>query len=1078
MANMLESLSSLLRDCLEGDPPKPSILEGLDQRIGELFIVSADPSGEGLEHWLSVLRSITGDAALRETLLVRSLQKKLPRVAEALALAGAIGVQWEAGGAGPRSFSINWDYLSQLMHNPGSAVLNKLLLTVQKIEDVKALQALILLWVAGPQALLKLEYEKQGFLSLPLPGVPGADLSQLLALINSPIALPLPFAVPLDLAALMTEAQPPVDGLLGTVALEGPAAFDQLDDLAVVIRLKNPADLRSKSVDLGDRWQLTFATPETSATELRLQFGSNGLDQDLRSNGTVTVLVGRTPAPDGKYALLLGAIDGTHFAVGAIRAGITFIPAGSNPAGPLFGLTLQLDPVEFAVAPDFLKFLNFGVKIPPVIIFESAVNTSYLEGNGPSGQDGQGNAPALGVQFSTDIGLSLGSPGALLAVDSMTTRLEVAVADHGLNFRAMFRYGARAELGPLKATMDGAGVWLGRWTNQSAGLLPPTGIGISLKAGPVAGGGFLAVLGPDEFGGALQLKVLDIGAFAYGLYKTLPGGGPSFVALIGIRLPVPGIQVGFGFAVSGFGGLVGINREANTDLLRERLASGAAGDVLFNQNPMQNAPKLLGDMNLFFPAADGIFLIGPTLQLNWLSLFTLDVGLFIELPGPRKIFIAGSARLVVGSEDFALVYLRMDFVGGIDLTKSLVFFDGALVNSQILGFIKISGGIALRMAYGVNGYFLFSVGGFHPSFNPGNLELPKLARAGIGFDLGIVWFKQEMYLAITSNTFQFGTNTEAGVKIGPFGAHGWFRFDALIQFKPFHFEAGVDAGFDIEFEGVSFCGVRVRGTLSGPGPLVLHAEASVRIIIKISKNVTITLDGNPPEKLPTIANLAEHLKEELGKPANVRTEGTDPSVVFAAGTADGALLSAVGDLVWEQKRVPLNLDLQKAEGIDLGGWRRLEISCSQATAGPEFDLFGTGTFLKLSDAQALNSTRFIQEQSGLRLAGSANMKQGPQATKTVTLRLVKLPTRSLFALTADALSASSVLSEVLGQRFAGAPVKKESAKILVHGEAWSSCADGRVAPGLTAGQATAAAARTGALASPAGSPALNLAGVL
>ncbi|XTR52346.1 DUF6603 domain-containing protein [Pseudarthrobacter sp. So.54] len=638
-------------------------------------------------------------------------------------------MQWEPGdgGTGPHSFSINWDYVSALTRNPGSAVLNRLLLTIQKIDDVKALQALILLWIAGPQALLKLEYEKQGFLSLPIPGLPGVDLQQLLDLINSPITLPLPFDVPLDLDAFRTAALPPVEGPLGTVTLEGPAAFDQLDDLAVVVQLKKPADLRTKSVDLGGRWQLTFDTPENSATELRLQFGSRGPDPAARSDGTVTVLLGRTPAPDGKYALLLGAVDGTHFAVQVIRAGLTF-----NPTGPLFGFTVQLAPVEFAVSPDFLKFLNFGIKIPALLTFESAVNTSYLQGKGPTGQDGQGSPPALGIQFSTDIGLNLGSPGARLSVDSMTTRLEATVAGRGINFRALFRYGASAELGPLTATMDGAGVWLGRWTNGNAGLLPPTGIGISLKAGPVDGGGFLAVLGPDEFGGALQLKILGIGAFAYGLYKTLPGGGPSFVALIGIRLPPPGIQIGFGFAVSGFGGLVGINREANTDLLRERLASGAAGDVLFNQNPMHNAPKLLGDMGQFFPAADGVFLIGPTLQLNWLSLFTLDVGLFIELPGPRKIFVAGSARLVVGSEDFALVYLRLDFVGGVDLTKSLVFFDGALVNSQILGFIKISGGVALRMAYGANGYFLFSVGGFHPSFNPGNLELPRLARAASG----------------------------------------------------------------------------------------------------------------------------------------------------------------------------------------------------------------------------------------------------------------------------------------------------------------------------------------------------------
>ena len=174
---------------------------------------------------------------------------------------------------------------------------------------------------------------------------------------------------------------------------------------------------------------------------------------------------------------------------------------------------------------------------------------------------------------------------------------------------------------------------------------------------------------------------------------------------------------------------MGINRRADTDRVRERLFSGAAGDVLFNDNPMQNAPKLLGDMQLFFPDAQGSFLIGPTLQINWLYILKLDVGVFIELP-TGNFFIAGSARLVIGSEEFALVYLRMDFIGGVDQTKSLISFAAALVNSHVLGIFRITGGVVLRIAYGINGYFLFTVGGFHPSFRPGAMELPRVARVG------------------------------------------------------------------------------------------------------------------------------------------------------------------------------------------------------------------------------------------------------------------------------------------------------------------------------------------------------------
>jgi Family of unknown function (DUF6603) len=342
----------------------------------------------------------------------------------------------------------------------------------------------------------------------------------------------------------------------------------------------------------------------------------------------------------------------------------------------------------------------------------------------------------------------------------------------GLRFLVEQRYAARGTFGPLSAIMDGAGFSFGNWPNESIGALPPLGIGIAIKAGPVDGGGFIKYFKEsDEFGGALQVKILGIGAFAYGLYRTLANGDPSFVTLIGIRLPPPGIQISFGFAISGFGGLVGINRRANTDLLRERLASGTAGDVLFNDDPMANAPKLLGDMQQLFPSEPGTFLIGPTLQINWLYILKLDAGVFIELPGPRQIFIAGSARLVIGSEAFALVYLRMDFIGGIDFVKSLIYFDGALVNSHVLGIFRITGGIALRIGFGPNSFFVFSVGGFHPSYHPDNFALPTLARVGVSYDLGVVWFKQEMYLALTSNTFQLGAKVEAGARPGSdFGA--------------------------------------------------------------------------------------------------------------------------------------------------------------------------------------------------------------------------------------------------------------------------------------------------------------------
>lgn len=1076
MANMLESVTNLLKKSLEGEPPPPAILNSIGDRLGELLAVSVDPSGAGIERWLAKLRAITNDTRLHDTLIVRALQMQFPRLAEALTLISVIGFEWQ--GTTPAAFSIDRQKLNDLFSQPGPMALSLLLGKLQNLDDLKALQVLLLMLISSPQALLALEYRQQGFLGLPLGGVPGINSDELLQLINdlvnSPISLPLPLALPLNLEQYKLLAGPAANGPQGSITLDGPNAFNQLEDLALDLHLLDLALTKSKRVDLGGGWALSFTSGEGGDKHFRLQFDATRLDPAVRP-GDFGIFVGKQPADAN--AVLLGDANGSHFAIRSVRFGLQL---RSN--GPLFDVVLKLEQIAFVLKPDFLKFLSFGMDIPAQLRFESNVDLLYTQGQGLSGQAGTAALPGLSTQFATPLNLVIGGAAAGLSVDQVVTRLDLSLDNGQLRFRVQFRYGAHAHVGPLSAVMDGAGVWIGRWSDGNGGLLPPQGIGLALDAGPVNGGGFLKVISANEFAGGLQLKILGIGAFAYGLYKTLPSGDVSVVALIGIRLPMPGIQLSFGFAISGFGGLVGINRRADTDRLRERLSSGAAGDVLFNDNPMQNAPKLLGDMQLFFPNEQNIFLVGPTLQMNWLYILKLDVGVFIELPGPRKLFIAGSARLVLGSEEFALVYLRMDFIGGIDTTKSLIFFDAMLVNSHVLGIFRITGGVALRIAYGDNGYFLFTVGGFHPSFNPGPMELPRVPRVGVSVSLGPVWIKQEMYLAITSNSFQLGSRIEAGIEIGPISAHGWFGFDALIQFKPFYFIARVDAGFDVEVAGVSLCSVHVEGQLSGPGPLVLQARASVRILfVKISGSITLELSSNPPETIITIPNLPEHLRAELRKADNLRMEGEDRSVIFGPSAGGAAKLFApVGELIWEQKRAPLNLGIEKIEGVNLNGWHTLKITSGLPEQQREEDWFGVGTYLKLADSEALNTSRFARQQSGLRI-GAGAMGLGPQIEAEITITLIKLPQRLRFSDLLSAQYLNSALTTVLGEKQRGAQLVPGEPKVAVKQEGWNAhSAQGaqQNTESLNAVQAFVQAKQTGGIALPATSKPLDLTGVL
>ena len=1086
MANILQSITSLINTSIAGSPPPPPILLGIPNRLNELMDVSVDPSGAGITRWLAKLHDITNDKKLHETLLVRLLQMHFTRMAELLTLLGIIKFEWADDPETPVAFSIDWDKLNSITSDPGTEALTLLLSKVQAIADVGALKVLLLMLFSAPDALLALEYRKQGFMRLPVSPIPGIGTDELMDMINSlvqsPLQLALPFTLPLSFDDFKNNAKPNVNGAIGALIIDGPTlpgdfdAGDKLKGIAIIIHLLSIENLITKTIDLGDEWFLSFSSNDTGAKDIRLQFNTKGIAVGFPSTGGLGINL--TKKPEDK-ALLIGEADGTHFSIKSIGVGINL-----NAVAPIFVVNINFNEIEFALKPDFLKFLSFGLSIPNQLQFQSDLAVSYVQGKGLTAQGTNGGLPALGMQFTTPLNLKIGGSGAGISVDQVTTRLEVKLENGNVYFQAIFRYGATAQFGPLKAILDGAGVWVGRWTNGNGGLLPPQGIGISLDAGPVSGGGFLKIISDNEFAGALQIKILGIGAFAYCIYKTLPTGQISFVALIGIRLPPPGIQISFGFAVSGFGGLVGINRKADTDLIRERLASGGAGDVLFNDDPMKNAPKLLGDMQLFFPDEKGSFLIGPTLQINWLYIIKLDLGFFIQIPGP-KFFIAGSAKLVIGSEEFALVYLRMDFVGGIDFAKSLIFFDAALVNSNVLAIFKITGGVALRISYGENGYFLFSVGGFHPAFNPGAMELPKVPRVGVGYSFGVIWLKQEMYLAVTSNTFQLGCKIEAGLEIGPIAAHGWFAFDALIQFKPFYFVGNIDAGFDVEVAGVSLCSVHVSGLLSGPGPLVLQARASVKILfVRISGDITIELNSNPPENIITIKDIPNHLKDqgELKKEENLRAEGDDKSVVFGPSVEGVKLYSPVSKFIWEQKRVPLNLNIQKVEGIELEGWHKLEPSTTLAgiTIAPQQDWFGVGTFLKLPDSEALNNARFVLQQAGI-IIGDSAMSDFDIIPVEIKISLVKLPKREKFALFTSMQYVNSGLASLLGERINGPKLEPGKAQVTVGQEEWNSHSkDGAVqnSTSLNAIQAFTESKITSGIALPKGEKIINLTGII
>jgi hypothetical protein len=1078
MPSIIQTITDALQAALSGDPgPPPAILDGVD--LSQLSAVSTDWSD--LTAWLNHLDQITSRPVL-DTLIVRAIQQNAPRVAEALTFLGIITAEYVTDSTRLHHFTLDRNRLNALINDPASVAgdINWWLGKAGNPESLSQMQVFLTLLVVAPDVLVALEYKKEGFLALPAQTKPvtGSDLARLIEkLVNSPTHIPLPSAV-----------FPAVDDLLAALSPAPHASVFELDagtafpeGLSLTLRLEDVQAAVGKTARLGD-WVLSFASDAGGGQEFRIAY-TGGTWQRTDGNSTAFTLTLRKQPAANSPALVIGDPDGTRLEAERAALSLRLLPTGKEG---VFSLGAELEQAALAVSTGLLRILSAGLALPDNLRFTSDIKLDYLQGVG-FGAQGSPNAPALGLHFAKPLTMQIGTSAANLTLERVTVHLEKQAT--ALKWRLALRTSASAQFGPMRLIMDGAGAWFGRWDNdQALGALAPDGIGLTIRAGIIEGGGFLAV--SDEgrrFAGALTLKLLAFNVFAFGILTKLKGDKLSFVAVIGVRFP-GGIQLGFGFMVTGVGGLIGINRRANTDLLRERLASGASGNVLFCDDPVKNAPNLLGDLDAFFPPEPDVFIIGPTLQLSWMAIVRLDVGVFIELPGPRKIFIAGSARVVIGiSENAALVFLRMDFIGGIDFTQRLIFFDAQLVNSHVLGMLSITGGIAFRLAYGSPGYFVLTVGGFHPGFNPEPMNVPSIARVGAALSVNVVaeiWMRLEMYVAFTSNTFQVGANIEAGMVLGPISAHGWFRFDALIQFDPFYFEAAIDAGFDLEAAGISIASARVEGTLVGPGPVVIHARASIkRLFIKVSGSATFRLGDDNGDKQDILPSAFPALLDEI-KTQNLRAAGDDPDVILRpdlALPADGILVAPVGSLIWEQKRAPLKTDLERFGGYALARVERFDVTSDTHPLDPkpEEDQFAAGTFTHLDQSEALNNATFQPLPSGVRALAGDPAYVGP-ITPDLTIDLFRVPelTRNtITGLLAPYLNGALV--SMLRERHTVPPVSGGAAKVRVSGETWTAYStDGSpLAEAQSPIQAFQTARRWGGFAVPATDITVDLTGV-
>lgn len=552
--------------------------------------------------------------------------------------------------------------------------------------------------------------------------------------------------------------------------------------------------------------------------------------------------------------------------------------------------------------------------------------------------DGANSSVGLGVWVKGTLEL----PGVILAIDNVriTQSLRMKVEDGRLALRT---------LGPELSGPDGA--------RAELSLPGFTGGGYLKRQGTVWQGAFTATLGPVAVNG----------------FAILNTRTSSLLVLLSSDLPVP-IQLPFGFTLAGVGGLVGINRRADATGLFAALQAGTLADFMFPRNAVSEAPRILPALEGSFPEKPGGFIVGPMLKLGWgtPSLASAAVGVFV---GEEGVVVLGKFLINLPFEDAPLIKLQAMMLGTINAGGLTI--GASLTGSSIVG-LPITGDIMLRTRGGSDPLFAFSAGGFHPAFTPPE-GMAGLKRIGTEVSPGgFLRARLGAYLAVTTNTVQFGAAAELEAKVAGFGISGGFAFDSLIMLDPFGFMADFSAHVSVECADFSVGSVRLSGHFSGPTPWRIRGRASISILwfdVDVVVPEITWGDSSAPE-LPASRVPAAVLAQALVDPGNWTQAASQlPAVVqqSPAATAGTAALHPLADVSFSQNSVPLHLELQRMDGRPLSQPVTLGLLCKDGPSlGNTRALFPPSQF-RIMDAQAsLAAGGYLSSDAGVVLSGRAD----------------------------------------------------------------------------------------------------------
>lgn len=490
---------------------------------------------------------------------------------------------------------------------------------------------------------------------------------------------------------------------------------------------------------------------------------------------------------------------------------------------------------------------------------------------GWSARDGIYFSSGTGFEFSIPVNQSVG-PATIRSIFlsvSFNSQLNLA-----------FGASVSVRLGPITVGVDriGAIASVSSSENGNLGLvqvdhlrfLAPIGATLTVSGNAITGGGVLHYdRDIQRYAGALQLQFDEINLSATGLITTAPGEFSMLVSICTVFNPP--IQLAFGFILMGVGGLIGVHRTMDIDTLREGLRKRTLDSIMYPQDVIGNADKIIGDLESVFPREQGRFIIGPMVKIAWGTppIIQADIALVLELPAPIRVVILGQLEAKLPTADDALIEIHLDVMGVIDVTNKTLAIDATLYDSRILEF-ALSGDAALRLSWGDNPQFALSLGGFHPKFTPPP-NFPALRRLSLSLGSGgALQISSQAYFALTPNSLQFGVQANLFAKAGKASIQGYIGFDTLIYFSPFSFVAEINAGMVVKVSGRTLAGIRVHMLLSGPTPWHAEGKAKIEILFfEITVRFSLTW-GREAQAVLTAGDPWGKLLEALGQKDSLR----------------------------------------------------------------------------------------------------------------------------------------------------------------------------------------------------------------